>query len=287
MPRRRVLVGCRDADDGRLLWERQSTRSLRRKPGYRVWFRIDHPPSKEGLVYLPVGGDKAAMGGVECRRWTDRLGQAATNRRATARPTRSHLDGRRVIVGFLQNSLSLFDAKTGERLLARPALQCLRRATPRGPSSTGNICSSPLHSARVSQLYRFNRDGGALTAETRLERPGNCRTTSVPVCCMTAVLYGFSISRQAPGPARHRASKGAFQMPRLYERKKSAGNPTPSGKLSVICANGKLILWSEDRDAHPGECGQRPLCGVGRERKDSQWRGVCAGRHLPCRKKTF
>jgi len=231
------IVGCVQAADGRSLW----TVNVREKFGSRgtEFGYASTPTVEDGRVILPVGGPKAAMVALSpvdgSTLWASGDDPASY---CPAFPIT--LDGRRLVVGFFQNSLVLFDARTGERVW-REGISTGYDEHAAWPLFDGRhlLIASPFRIG--SQLIRFTTTETCIGAKTIWTGP----QLSNDVCSsllLDGSVYGFDL--QQAQASTHRAAKGAFKCLDFLTGK-VRWETRQVGQASVLLADGKLILWTE------------------------------------------
>lgn len=231
------LVGCVRAVDGHSLW----SVNVREKFGSRgTEFGFASTPTVEdGRVYLPVGGEDAAMvalgvadGGTL---WASGDDPASY---CPAYPIT--LDGRRIVVGFFMNSIALFDAKTGLRLW-RERFSTSYDEHAAWPLFDGRhlLIASPFRVG--SQLYSFQEGAEGITAK----KVWSGRQFSNDVCSSllsNGHVFGFDI--QQAQASTQRASRGSFKC-LDFSTGQVRWETDEVGQASMILADGKLLLWTE------------------------------------------
>ncbi|QEL19043.1 outer membrane protein assembly factor BamB family protein [Limnoglobus roseus] len=230
-------VGCVEAADGHSVW----TVDVRARFGTRgTEFGFASTPLVEGrLVILPVGGPNAAM--VALNMADGSTAWAVGDDPASYCPALPiMLDGRRLVVGFLRNSLVLHDPTTGARVW-RERMSASYDEHAAWPLFDGRhlLVASPFKIG--SQLFRFSADGDGVTAKTVWAG----RQLSNDVCSSLALdgaVYGFDL--QQAQASTHRAARGAFKCLDL-ETGRVRWESDAVGQATPIAADGKLILWTE------------------------------------------
>ena len=231
------VVGCVRALDGRSQW----TVNVREKFGSRgtEFGYASTPTVEDGRVLLPVGGPNAAMVALSTvdgsTLWANGDDPASY---CPAYPIT--LNGRRLVAGFFQNSLVLFDAKTGERVW-RERISSSYDEHAAWPLFDGRhlLIASPFRIG--AQLFRFNSGEAGITAKTLWSG----RQLSNDVCSsllFDGFVYGFDLQQAQASP--HRAAKGIFKCLDFLTGK-VRWETNEVGQASVLLADGKLILWTE------------------------------------------
>jgi len=230
-------VGCLRADDGRLLWDRNIVEEFEGR-GTAYGYACS-PLVADGAVYLPVGGEGAAVVALDARdgslRWR------AGDWPASYTPCLPvAVGGRRQIVAYLQNVVAAFDPTTGRVLWSHRVSQ-----------GYDEHAAWPLYEEPYLVLTRAF-GGGAVCLRLDPEgEPAVAWTSpdlSNDVCSSIVVdgcLYGFDLHdfqaqrrRQAAGVLRCLdAATGRVRW--TTDRVAHA---------SLVAADGKLLLWTETGD---------------------------------------
>jgi outer membrane protein assembly factor BamB len=232
------IVGCRRAEDGRSLWSVNVRERFGGGKGTEFGF-ASTPAVEGGRVYLPVGGPGAAMVALNADDGAT-LWAAGDDPASYCPAYPITLDGRRRVVGFLQNSLAVFDAESGTRVWRE-----------RVSSSYDEHSAWPLFDGErlmIASPFRV----GAQTFRFTTTRPGIAATPgwggrqlSNDVCSSLlhdGYVYGFDI--QQLQASTHRASKGAFKCLE-FATGNARWETADVGQASPLLADGKLILWTE------------------------------------------
>jgi outer membrane protein assembly factor BamB len=231
-------VGCVGAADGRPLWAVKLSERFGGRRG--TDFGCASTPTVEGgRVFLPVGGPNAsvvALGAEDGRTlWATGDDPASY---CPAYPIT--LDGRRCVVGFLQNALVLLDAATGERLW-RERLSSSYDEHAAWPLFDGRhlLIASPFRAG--SQVYRLSLGEQGVSAKVLWSGRQLSNDVSSSVLHDGAV-YGFDIHQSQSSV--HQPARGSFKCLDL-----ATGKPRwetqEVGQASLIHADGKLIVWTE------------------------------------------
>lgn len=230
-------AGCLRAADGSEVW----AVDLRKKFGLRgVGFGYATTPLVEGgRVILPVGGAEASV--VALNAADGSTVWAAGSDPASYCPAYPiTFRGRRLIVGFLQNSLVLHDAATGE-LAWR-----LRLSSDYDEHSAWPLYAEPhlLIAAPFrhgAQLFRLDSADKALSAKPVWAG----QKLSNDVCSSLLLdghVYGFDLQQLQSSP--HRGSRGAFKCLDFLTGEVK-WETEDVGQANVLCADGKLILLND------------------------------------------
>lgn len=231
------IVGCLQASDGRSVW----TVNVREKFGSRgtEFGYVSTPTVEDGRVFLPVGGMNAAMVALSAADGST-LWASGDDPASYCPAYPITLDGRRFVVGFFQNTISLFDAKTGERVWReRYSMSYDEHAA--WPLFDGRhlLIASPFRVG--SQLYRLNTSENRITAKS----VWSGRQLSNDVCSSLlheGFVYGFDL--QQAQASTHRPAKGTFKCLE-FATGKVRWESNAIGEASILHADGKLILWTE------------------------------------------
>lgn len=230
-------VGCVDAADGGSVWE-VDVRARFGTRGTEFGF-ASTPLVEDGRVVLPVGGPGASVVALSAADGATLW--AVGNDPASYCPARPvTVDGRRLVVGFLQNAVALHDPATGERVW-RARLSNSYDEHAAWPLFDGRhlLVASPFRAG--SQLYRLAATDAGVTAAPVWAG----RQFSNDVCSsllLGGAVYGFDL-HQAQA-STHRPGRGLFKCldlvtGRVRWETEAVGQATP------LAADGKLILWEE------------------------------------------
>jgi outer membrane protein assembly factor BamB len=230
-------VGCLDAVKGEEIW----SLDLRDRFGLSgVDFGYAATPLVEdGRVILPVGGENASI--VALRATDGGTAWAAGNEPASYCPIYPiTYEGRRLVVGYLQNALVLHDAATGERVFRE------RISNHYDEHSAWPLFADPylFISApfkRGAELRQLGFKDKAISA-----RPvWVSKALSNDVCSSLLFeghVYGFDLQQAQSSP--HRASRGIFKCLELASGA-TRWETDQIGQATAICADGKLILLND------------------------------------------
>ena len=230
-------VGCVAAADGRDIWT-VDLRSRFAPRGTDFGFAAT-PLVADGRVMLPVGGDGASMVALNAADgstvWASGDDPASY---CPARPVT--VDGRRLIVGLMQNVIVLHDATTGERAW-RHRLSGSYDEHAAWPLTDGQtlLVASPFRVG--TKTFRLSVSDGRVDVI-----PGWAgRQLSNDVCSSVLVdgsVYGFDL-HQAQASAR-RPGRGVFKC-LDFDTGMTRWESDRVGQATPLVADGKLILWSE------------------------------------------
>ncbi len=268
------LIGCLDADSGRLLWSRNVVEDFKGDGGIGFGYSCS-PIVVDDLVLLPVGGPGASLVALDLMDgktiWTSGDQPASYT---PVLPIRRK--GRQLVVGYLENALVIHDMKSGELLIEQDLSQGYdeHSAWPiyREPYLW---IAAPFRSG--SQLFEIPED---LNQKSSLKNIWRSRTLSNDVLSSVLVdenLYGFDIFDQQS--KTQRPSRGKFRciefMTGLELWEQGSGRPERSnndiseelGQSGIVVADGKLILLNERGDlillrANPNACEILARCSV-------------------------
>lgn len=266
------LVGCLDAATGDEVW---SVNVIEEYDGQGVGFGYACSPTViDGLVLLPVGGHNASLVALDAKSgrqvWASGSDPASYT---PALPIES--DGRKLVVGYLQNSLVIADRMDGS-LLARMDL-----SSGYDEHSTWPIfqdphlwISGPFRSG--SQLLTLPQAADATTVDASQEAASSSATAELPTLdtvwksrtlsndvtssvLVDDFLYGFDIFD--PQSKTHRPSRGIFRCvdflsgeerwsigtgrPRRENSEREADHEPEIGQSGIVVADGKLIIFNE------------------------------------------
>jgi outer membrane protein assembly factor BamB len=230
-------AGCLEASSGREVW----SVDLRKTFGMRgVDFGYAATPLVEsGRVILSVGGETSSLVALDAANgrtvWT-----AGTDPASYCPAYPITFRGRRLIVAYLQNSIALHDAVTGERLWRQ------RLSSHYDEHSAWPLWSEPhlLFAAPFragAQLFRLSESG----TELKVQTVWNAKALSNDVCSSVLFekhVYGFDLHQLQSSP--HRGSRGSFKCLE-FETGHVAWETEDVGQSTVLVADGKLILLND------------------------------------------
>ena len=264
------LIGCLDAATGKECW---SVNVIEKYDGQGVGFGYACSPTViDGLVLLPVGGKDASLVALDAKSGREVWASGSDPASYTpAFPIES--GGRKLVVGYLQNSLVVAD-RTDGTLLGRMDLSHgydEHSAWPvfedphlwiSGPFRSG---SQLLTLPQVGDVPRA--DETAMPSSNSADIPAfetvwKSRTLSNDVTSSVLVdgfLYGFDIFDAQS--KTHRPSRGIFRCvefqtgeerwavgtgrPRRENSEDESGGEREIGQSGIIVADGKLIIFNE------------------------------------------
>ncbi|MCA9114142.1 MAG: PQQ-like beta-propeller repeat protein [Planctomycetaceae bacterium] len=258
------LTGCLTAGKGQLVWQRNVVEEYHGRGGTGFGYSCT-PVVIDGLVILPVGGKSASMVALDATDGSEVW--AAGNDPASYSPAFPiELGGRKLVVGYLENSLVLHDRLTGELLFRQHLSQGYdeHSAWPiyREPYLW---TSGPFRSGSRLMQLPAELSGKAAAgaepeppAELHLEHVWQSTMLSNDVTSSVLVgdsIYGFDIFDVQS--KTQRPSRGMFRCLDFLtgEERWSRGTGRPQrgttadpeeiGQSGIIAADGKLILLTE------------------------------------------
>lgn len=236
------LVGCVDARDGTIRWsldvhERFGGRG--RSFGFAATPLVD-----DGRVYLPVGGRKAGLVALDAADgstvWT------VSDDPASYCPALAiSWNGRRIIVGYMENSLLLVAAADGA-LVARMPLSTGYDEHSAWPlyREPDLALTSPFR-APARRLRLGSVESGAIALKESWSSPSLSNDVVSSVLLGDSV-YGFDLKQMQS--SAHRRSRGVFR--RLdWESGKVRWSTDRVGHASVVAADDKLFLLTDGGEA--------------------------------------
>lgn len=231
------LVGCVRASDGNSVWE-INVRTKFNGRGTDFGF-ASSPLVEDGRVFLPVGGPGAAMVALNASDGAT-LWASGDDAACYCPAFPITIDGRRLIVGLLQNALVLFDPATGARVW-REKVSDRYEPYSAWPLFDGRhlLFAAPFRSG--ARVFRLQFDGERITG--KLAWSG--KQFSSDVCSSVVVdgaVYGFDLHQNQSGTDR--PSRGIFKCLDITTGK-VRWETDQVGQASVLAVDGKLILWTE------------------------------------------
>ncbi|HVX14343.1 MAG TPA: PQQ-binding-like beta-propeller repeat protein [Pirellulales bacterium] len=277
------LVGCL-TDEGRLVWSVNVVKEFQGKGtgfGYACT-----PVVEQGKVLLAVGGKGASLVALNAGDGST-IWQAGDDSASYVPVLPIMLNGRRQVVGLLENALVGHDLDTGRRLWRREISQGYSEHAAWPIYSEPYLWfSGPFRSG--SQLLELPAEGDELRHvwQGRLLSNDVCSSVLHDGC-----LYGFDLHEAQS--KLHRGSRGTFRCLDFLSGKER-WSTTQTGQASALVADGKLLLFNDlgelilaraDADHYeelgrasllPGEiCWTAPLLYRRRLYVRSQTRAVC------------
>lgn len=268
------LVGCLDSISGKLIWSRNVVIDFQGDGGTGFGYSCS-PTVVDQLVILPVGGVGASL--VALNLSDGKTIWASGDQPASYSPAMPIVrNGRKLVIGYLENSLVIHDMLSGELLLEHELSQGYdeHSAWPiyREPYLW---IAAPFKSG--SQLFELPDE---LNQKASLKNVWRSRTLSNDVLSSVLVdgkLYGFDIFDIQS--KTQRPSRGKFRCvdfltgQELWEqgsgRPERSNNDTSDeiGQAGIVVVDGKLILLNERGDLillrpNPNECEVLARCSV-------------------------
>ena len=230
-------VGCVDAIDGSVVWT-VDVRTRFGSQGTEFGF-ASTPLVEDGRVILPVGGPGAALVALNASDGST-LWKNGDDPASYCPAFPITLDGRRLVVGFLRNTLVLHDPTTGERVW-RERLSSSYDEHAAWPLFDGShlLVASPFRIG--SQLFRLSKSETSVSGKTIWAG----RQLSNDVCSsllLDGSIYGFDLHQSQA--STHRASRGMFKCLKLTTGE-LRWETDAIGQASPLSVDGKLLLWAE------------------------------------------
>ncbi len=240
----RGKVGCLRADNGHVLWSVNVNETY---GGRGTDFGYSCSPTViDGKVILPVGGEGASVVALDAddgsEVWT--AGDQPASYTSAIPIT---FQGRKLIVGYLQNSVALHDLETGQRLWGYKLSNGYdEHASLPLYQEPHLLLTGPFRAG--ADLYELSvetpenaEDSTGLTARRvwHSDRMSNDVASSILV---DGYVYGFDL-RDIQSKAR-RPSRGEFRCLDFKTGEVQWSSDQP-GHASVILADGKLILFND------------------------------------------
>ncbi|MEQ8790189.1 MAG: PQQ-binding-like beta-propeller repeat protein [Pirellulaceae bacterium] len=244
------VVGCLD-DDGGLVWSRNLKQTY---SGQGTDFGCACSPTViEGKVFVPVGGEGASMVALDARDGA-LLWKSGDDPASYTPALPITLDGRRQVVGYLENALVGFDLETGQALWRLDLSQGYDEHSAWPIYQEPHLwISGPFHSG--SQMLRLPTSPGKAPATVW---DGAFMSNDVASSVLVeGHLYGFDL--QDVQTKAHRTSRGSFRCLDFAtgeqrwsngdpKQRREPGDKSVIGHASVIAADGKLILLNDTGD---------------------------------------
>jgi outer membrane protein assembly factor BamB len=246
------VIGCLDADTGSLKW---SVDLEKRFQCDVTGFGYACSPSViDGLVLLPVGGADASMVALDARTGAVRW-QSGTSAASYAPAFPVSFRGRRLVLGYMENTLVCHDRGTGELLWTHDLSQGYDEHSSWPIYNEPYLwISSPFQAG--AELLELTEEPSVLV-RSRMKQPlmSNDIFSSVLV---HGAIYGFDV--RDPQAKTHRSTRGVFRCLDFQtghehwsvgnDRPRRASDVTPGdepwiGHATVIAADGKLILFND------------------------------------------
>lgn len=254
------LIGCLDAATGK---ERWSVNVIAKYDGQGVGFGYACSPTViDSLVLLPVGGKDASLVALDAKSGREVWASGSDPASYTpAFPIES--GGRKLVVGYLQNSLVVAD-RTDGTWLARLDLSHGYDEHSAWPifQDPHLWISGPFRSGSQLLTLPLSLDAKATTELPELDTVWKSNTLSNDVTSSVLVdgfLYGFDIFDAQS--KTHRPSRGIFRCvdfltgterwsvgtgrPRRENSERDTDGEPEIGQAGIIVADGKLIIFNE------------------------------------------
>jgi PQQ-like domain len=233
------LVGCLDAKTGAALWSLNVREKFNGK-GYGFGYAAT-PVVEDDCVVLPVGGPSAslvALGADDGRTiWT--VGSDPASYSSAMLIT---FQGRRCVVGYLENALLIVELSTG-RILFRQQLSSGYDEHSAWPlyQEPHLMLASPMRVPAKCYLLQPEADGSLLcTSRWTSKALSNDVISSV---LYQRHIFGFDLQQLQASP--HRASRGSFRCLE-WSTGKLCWSTDDVGHATVAAADGKLILLNDE-----------------------------------------
>lgn len=247
------LIGCLDANTGDLIWSRNVIEEYSGDGGIGFGYACS-PVVLEGRVILPVGGPGASLVALDTKTGGE-LWASGDDPASYSPAVPIEHQGRKLVVGYFQNSLNVFDRETGE-----PFTQ-LDLSSGYDEHSAWPIyhepylwISGPFRSG--SHLLEMPGPAGEFQTVWKDRVLSNDVTSSVLV---DGYLYGFDLY-DAQSKV-HRASRGKFLCINFMTgeeqwsigtgRVKREDSDRPQqddpeiGQSGIVAVDGKLLIFNE------------------------------------------
>ena len=249
------LIGCLTADSGELIWSRNVVEEF---DGIGIEFGYACSPTiVDGLVILPVGGDRASL--VALRASDGEVAWKSGSDPASYTPAFPiEREGRKLVVGYLQNALVICDRLSGEQVWR------FELSNGYDEHSAWPIYREPY--LWISEPFRSGSQllelPGKDATDSELQRVWKKKSLSNDVTSTVLVdghLYGFALF-EAQSKV-HRPSRGKFRCVEFEtgQEKWSVGTGRPIrgnslaapsdelfiGQCGIVVADGKLIMLNE------------------------------------------
>ena len=232
------LVGCVDAQTGAPVW---SLNVLEKFKGKGVEFGYAATPLvEEDKVIVPVGGPNASL--VALHVDDGRIVWTAGSDPASYCPALAiTFEGRRCVVGYLQNTLILVELATGKLLYRQPLSGGYDEHSAWPIYREPHLLLTAPFRVPAARLELSPGPGETLLCKTQWMSKEMCNDVASCVLYEDHV-YGFDL-KQLQASA-HRASRGSF---RCVDWKTGKANWTTEdvGHASVLAADGKLLMLND------------------------------------------
>lgn len=256
------LIGCLTVDSGRLVW---SVNVLERYTGRGIGFGYACSPTViDGMVLLPVGGEQASMVALDAETGSE-IWVSGSDPASYSPAYPIEHDGRKLVVGYLQNALVVCDRRSGETLVRIPLSHGYDEHSAWPIHADGYLWfSGPFRSG--SQLIQLtsvktpasSADDRAAGEFEKIWKSGILSNDVSSSVLVDGNLYGFDIFDAQS--KTQRASRGKFRCidfltgldkwsigtgrPRRKNSARTSDEPE-IGQAGIIVADGKLIVLNE------------------------------------------
>ena len=230
----RGLVGCLDAQSGRLRWSLNIFEQLKVE---LVEFGYSCSPSPiDGKLLLPVGVPGASMVALDAATGSV-LWRAGNDPISHVPALPIQLAGRRLVVGYLRNALAAFDVETGD-VVWRTGLSQGYDEHAAWPIYREPYLWIAAPFQAGSELLEISADPPGVRSLWKSKRMSNdvCSSVLIDDC-----IYGFDIHDVQSKP--HRPSRGQFRCIEFltgHERTRSAARIQPVPGNSARRADGTI-----------------------------------------------
>jgi hypothetical protein len=247
------LIRCLDANTGRMVWTRDVIGDYGGRGGVDFGYACS-PTVIDGLVILPVGGESASLVALDADDGSEVWASGSDPSSYSPAFPLTH-GGRKLVVGYMQNSLVIHDRATGEQLtrldLSRGYDEHSVWPLYRDPYLW---LAAPFRTG--SQLLQLPEQFGD-DQELSIVWMDNIMSNDVVSSVLVdGDVYGFDIfDVQAK---TQRPSRGKFRCIDLLtgegrwaqgtgrpSRGKDRDDPVEIGQAGIVVADGKLILLNE------------------------------------------
>jgi outer membrane protein assembly factor BamB len=230
-------AGCLDAASGREIW---SLDVLKKFDGKGTEFGYAATPLVEyGRVILPVGGKGASVVALDAKDGSV-VWQAGDDQASYCPIYPVTLDGRRLAIGHLRNSLVAHDMASGELLWRKSLSQGYDEHSAWPLYAEPNLLmTAPFRAG--ARLYRLGFSEAGLDVKAAWGTP----ELSNDVCSSVLVdgfVYGFDLKQ--PQTSAHRPSRGRFKC-LDFATGKVRWETDQVGQATIVVADGKLILLND------------------------------------------
>ncbi len=232
------LLACLDAATGAPLWSVDLKERFQGK-GWDFGYAAT-PLVEDGRVILPVGGDSASL--VALHADDGRTLWAVGSDAASYCPAFPiTFQGRRCVVGYLQNALLLVDAVDGKLLHRQPLSSGYDEHSAWPIYQEPHLLLAAPFRVPATRLLLEGKADGSLLCKPQWTSRELCNDV-VSSVLHEGNLYGFDLKQLQS--SKHRASRGAFKCVD-WSTGKLRWATDDVGHASVIVADGKLLLLND------------------------------------------